>query len=169
MCDRIAMYGRISFLRDTKQVGDIAEARVIAALVEAGFQLLLPFGENRRYDVAIDFEGKLYRVQVKSGRVRRGTVEFNCYSSHTHRGGTSCRRYLGEIDFFGVYCAQLSTTYLVPVEDVGSRGYLRIRACRNAQQKNIRWAEPYQIPGDGTNIVGPRAVSGVSFVGVLPP
>ncbi|MBV8639106.1 MAG: hypothetical protein JO322_13595 [Candidatus Eremiobacteraeota bacterium] len=92
------MYGRISFLRDTKRVRDIAEARVIAALVEAEFQLLLPFGENHRYDIAIDLEGRFYRVQVKSGRVRRGVIEFNCYSSHTHRGGTSCRRYVGGVE-----------------------------------------------------------------------
>jgi hypothetical protein len=169
MCDRIFMYGRISFLRNTKRVDDISEARVIAALVEAGFQLLLPFGENHRYDIAIDFEGKFYRVQVKSGRVRGGVVEFNCYSSHTHRGGSSCRRYIGEIDFFGVYCAQLGKTYLVPLEDVGSSGSLRIKPCENSQKKKIRWAEPYVIPGPGTKLVGPRPVGGVSLGGLLPP
>jgi hypothetical protein len=130
--------------------------------------LLLPFGENHRYDIAIDLEGRFYRVQVKSGRVRRGVVEFNCFSSHTHRGGTSCRRYIGETDFFGVYCAQLNATYLVPVEDVGVKGSLRFKACENAQRKKIRWGEPYLIPGPGTRLVGAQAASGVSFRGLLP-
>lgn len=163
------MFGRVSFLRDTKRVGDIAEARVIAALVEAGFKLLLPFGENHRYDIAIDVEGSFHRIQVKSGRVRRGVVLFNCYSSHFHRGGTSCRSYAGEVDFFGVYCAQLQTTYLVPIEHVRLSGCLRIEPCENAQLKKIRWAEPYRIPGPGTKLVGAGTASGVSLEGLLPP
>src|ERR1035437_5858460 len=40
--------------RDTKRVGDISEAQVITAFTKLGFHVLLPFGENHRYDLVGD-------------------------------------------------------------------------------------------------------------------
>ena len=163
------MYGRISFLRDTKRIGDIAEMRVMCALVKAGFRVLIPFGENQRYDAAIEYEGMFYRVQIKAGRIRNGALQFNGYSSHYHRNGMSNRRYAGEIDFFGVWCAENASAYLIPVGDIGVCGCFRVEPSRNAQHKKVRWAEPYRIPGPGTKVVGGSGVGGVSLPGLFPP
>ena len=78
--------------------------RVMLALVAAGYRVAIPFGEDQRYDLIIEKDNVLSRVQVKTGRLRKGVVMFNCSSSHAHRGGVACRVYTGEIEYFGVYC-----------------------------------------------------------------
>ena len=93
--------------RDTKRVGDISEAAVALALLEAGYRVCVPFGENNRFDLVIERDNVLSRVQVKTGRVRIGSIIFNCFRSHTHRGGASARRYVREVEYFGVYCPEL--------------------------------------------------------------
>ena len=95
-------------------VGDLSEVMVIAALCRNGYVVSLPLGENHRYDLIADKDGVLSRVQVKTGRFRRGAVTFNCCSSHAHRKAPSCRSYHGEVESFGVYCKELEACYLVP-------------------------------------------------------
>jgi len=164
------MYGRISFLRNTKLIGDISEIKIAAALVEAGYRVFFPFGENHRYDLlAEDESGSFHRIQVKTGRLRSGVIVFRCYSVHETPKGLIMQRYAGQIDYFGIYCPENRQCYLVPVQHVGSNGYLRIQPCENAQRKKIRWAETYLIPSRGTEAVGGGAISGVSLGGLLPP
>lgn len=132
--------------RDTKTIGDRSEVEVMAALIHAGYLVSIPFGENHRYDLIAEKENRLYRVQVKTGRLRNGAIAFNCYSSHSHRNGTSCRSYAGEVDYFGVYCPQVASVYLVPIEDAATvSGRLRLVAPKNGQGKRIRWALPYLV------------------------
>jgi hypothetical protein len=54
-----------------KLVGDRTTLAVIAGLRSAGYDVLLPFGENTRYDLVIDDDGRLSRVQCRiKGRLR---------------------------------------------------------------------------------------------------
>jgi len=46
----------------TKDIGNISEVMVLAALTRTGCSVLRPFGDNLRYDLAIDDGGKLIRV-----------------------------------------------------------------------------------------------------------
>jgi PD-(D/E)XK endonuclease len=136
--------------RNTKRVGDISELRVMCDLVEAGYLVSIPFGENHRYDLIIEKDFVLSRVQVKTGRLRKGVVLFNCYSSHTHRGGAATRMYTGEVEFFGVYCPDTDCTYLLPLSEMPvQQGMLRVAPPRNGQIKGLRWARNY-ILGKGS-------------------
>jgi PD-(D/E)XK endonuclease len=51
---------------DTKAAGDITEAVVLAEFLRAGFPVLLPFGDNRRYDLVVEAGGRFLRVQCKT-------------------------------------------------------------------------------------------------------
>ena len=131
--------------RNTKRVGDISEARVIAALIEAGFLVSKPFGENARYDLIADDGERLHRVQVKTGRVRGGVIVFNCYSSHAHRRG-GMQPYFGQIDYLAVYCPQLKKVYLLPEQELtASVAHLRLSPTRNNMAKMIRWASTFEL------------------------
>jgi hypothetical protein len=135
-------------MRDTSSIGEVSRWQIIAALTRRGKQLLLPIGDHLRYDLAIDDEGRLLRVQCKTGRLRNGVVSFLPCSidSRSKRGGCVCRSYRGEIELFGVYCPQNRKCYLVPVEDVPQFGcHLRIAPPRNGQKTRIHWAEDYEI------------------------
>lgn len=51
---------------DTKLKSDIAESAVITELLKRGFRVLKPIGDRLPYDLALDLNGKLLRIQVKS-------------------------------------------------------------------------------------------------------
>jgi hypothetical protein len=123
----------------------LAEAVVLAALVQAGKQVPIPWGESR-YDLVIDEGGRFLRVQVKCGWLKHGAVCFNTASLAYHIGG-GARPYSGEIDLFAVYCPQTGRVYLVPIEDVptGRQASLRVDPSGNGQAKGIRWAREYEL------------------------
>ena len=67
-----------------KAVGDRSTLAVMLALQRAGYVVLLPFGENTRYDLVIENGTSFARVQCKTGRLRSGAVRFAACSSYAH-------------------------------------------------------------------------------------
>jgi hypothetical protein len=65
-------------------IGDRSTLAVMIALGGAGYRFLVPMGENTRYDLVIDDQGRFSRVQCKTGRLRRGAVRFNACSFYGH-------------------------------------------------------------------------------------
>jgi hypothetical protein len=139
---------------------------IMTALLEASWAVLLPFGENTRYDLVIDDGVVLARVQCKTGRLRHGGIRFGAWSSYAHHPNPKMvtRDYLGEIDYFAVYCPDTGGVDLVPVEDapVRSKGTLRVSAARNGQKRRIRTAADYEI---GHVLLRPTAGPGASAGG----
>jgi hypothetical protein len=153
-----------------KAKGDRTTLAVMLALQDAGFAILVPFGENTRYDLVID-EGRTFsRIQCKTGRLRDGTVLFNtcsCYGHHLNPR-TSRRDYRGEIDYFAVHCPETGWVYLVPIEVIPnkSHGSLRVDPPLNNQRRYVRWAADFQLvrvslakPGEPAT-AGPGATLG---------
>jgi hypothetical protein len=129
---------------DTHRVGDTAESAVLHALTAAGFCALIPFGSGLPFDLAAAApDGRIFRLQVKSGRVRNGCVIFNSCSTDHGRGRLD---YRGRADFIAVYVATLDQVFLVPVDDCPSYvGVLRLSPTRNNQRKRVRLAEDYTL------------------------
>src|ERR1039458_614405 len=50
------------------QKGAAAEAAITAAVIQLGLTVLRPLCEGRRYDLVVDLEPRLLRVQCKLGR-----------------------------------------------------------------------------------------------------
>jgi hypothetical protein len=132
-----------------KAVGDRTTLAAMLALYQAGYDVLLPFGENIRYDLAIDDGSRVARVQCKTGRLRRGAVRFAVCSSYAHHPKPSSRRrdYRGEIDYFCVHCPDTGGVYLVPIDDlpVRTEAALRVDPTRNGQRSGIRSAHAYEV------------------------
>jgi hypothetical protein len=130
---------------NTKDIGNISEAMILAALVRAGRAVLRPFGDNLRYDLAVDDGGKLVRIQCKTGRIVRDAIEFPTSSSQIHRG-KGRQPYHKQADYFGIYCAVTGKCYLISVADVGNGSCrLRIRPTTNGQVCKVRYACDYEI------------------------
>ena len=119
------------------------------ALQMLGRPILMPFGENTRYDLVIDENHRLMRVQCKTGRLRDGAIRFaTCSAYGHHREPRHARRdYRGEIDYFAVYCPETSGVYLVPIDAVPptTQGCLRVTPPRNNQSSRIRMPCDYEI------------------------
>jgi hypothetical protein len=132
-----------------KAIGDKTTLAVMAALRAAGLSILIPFGENTRYDLVVDDGVCLSRVQCKTGRLRGGVVRFRTCSSYAHHPNPKKLRrdYEGQVDYFGVHCPETDGVYLVPIEHLEAKNVacLRVEPTRNGQRKRIRPASLYEI------------------------
>jgi hypothetical protein len=132
-----------------KTVGDRTTLAIMAALHDVGYDVLMPFGENTRYDLVIDDGRDLKRIQRKTGRLYGGAVVFNTCSYYAHHLNpkVTSRDYIGQIDAFAVHCRATGGVYLVPIDDVPNRrtGALRVDPPRNNQRRRVRLATDYEI------------------------
>jgi hypothetical protein len=132
-----------------KLTGDKTTLAVALALVDAGYDVSLPFGENCRYDLVADRDGTLARIQCKTGRLRDGAILFATASTYGHLPSPreARRAYRGQIDYFGVYCPGTAGVYLVPIDAVptSSGAHLRVTSPRNGQRRRIRFAEEFRV------------------------
>ena len=151
-----------------KRIGDRSTLAVMLALHDAGFDLLLPFGENTRYDLVVVLDSRLVRVQCKTGRLRNGAVFFAPCSAYGHHRNPQVHRrdYADQIDYFAVYCPETGGVYFIPIEDVpsNSSAALRVTPALNGQAKKIRLASTYEVAsvtvGSGGASSGPAAWPG---------
>ncbi|HTC72851.1 MAG TPA: group I intron-associated PD-(D/E)XK endonuclease [Solirubrobacteraceae bacterium] len=56
------------------QKGAVAEAGITSMVIQLGLTVLRPLREGRRYDLAIDLEPELLRVQCKLARPNAGVL-----------------------------------------------------------------------------------------------
>ena len=127
----------------TKQKGDVSESQVLAHLIQQGYTVLIPFGENQRYDLVVEDEfNEFVRIQVKTGRIRNGSIRFATCSTDRHR--RTRRGYKEDVDLFYVYCPDNDSIYRVPTNKVPEReASLRIDPLKNGRIKDIRWAKDF--------------------------
>ena len=128
----------------TREKGNLSEARILAAFVAAGYLVSVPFGSGHKYDFVIDDSTHLFRVQCKTGRVKNGALIFNAYSQSGN--GSVKMSYRGLADLFAVLNPNNDKVYLLPVNDVGvSDVSLRLAPTLNRQTQGVRWAELYLL------------------------
>ncbi len=136
--------------RHTDKTGDISEAAIITRLLQSGYIVLTPYGKNHRYDLVIeDADGQFWRIQCKTGWIgeEQTVITFATASSYNHTAKQKgWRSYKGQIEYFAVYVERLGKVYLVPVEAVGAaKAMLRLSPTKNKQEKNVRWAQDYEL------------------------
>lgn len=102
---------------NSKTVGELTEAKVLVKLLSMGYVCSKPFGDNARYDLIADDGETLYRVQIKTGRVREGCVMFNTSSSSRYVN----KDYRGQIDWFVVYVPETDKFYVIPEQEAPQR------------------------------------------------
>lgn len=131
--------------KNTKTVGEISEARVLATLAEAGYRVLLPWGDNQPYDLVVDDNGRFIRIQVKTGRIENGVITAHGTSQSTY---VRHRYTAEEIDCIAVYEAVQKEVYVVPINQCGVHLTLRIDPPRNNQVNKIVWARDFLFTGE---------------------
>jgi hypothetical protein len=103
---------------DTKLKADIAESAVITELLKRSFRVLRPVGDRLPYDLALDLDGKLLRVQVKCAWFDDSAKS---YSVDVRRTKTNRRHMLrerydeGDFDFAIIYLVDLHVFYVMPI------------------------------------------------------
>jgi hypothetical protein len=112
---------------NTKQIGDTSEAMILAALIKRGYTVSIPFGDNDPYDLVVETDRGLHRVQVKTGWLEDDCLRFKTGSQTTTDGTRHVEGYHDEIESFAVRCKDTDSLYWVPIEAAGRKNtYLRI-------------------------------------------
>jgi hypothetical protein len=130
------------------QKGAAAEAAITAVAIQLGLTVLRPLCEGRRYDLVIDLEPHLLRVQCKLARCLSGVLSVNLQTSrYTPSGYVTTSYTADEIDAIAAYSPELHRCFLIPIGDASSRRafHLRLDPTRNNQAQGIKWARDYEF------------------------
>jgi hypothetical protein len=130
------------------QKGAAAEAAITAAVIQLGLTVLRPLCEGRRYDLIVDLEPELLRVQCKLARRTGGVLAIGLQTSRcTPRGYVRTSYSSAEIDAIGAYSPELGKCYLLPMSAISARQslYLRLEPTGNNQAEGITWARDHEL------------------------
>jgi hypothetical protein len=117
-------------------------------VIQLGLTVLRPLCEGRRYDLIIDLEPALLRVQCKLARRTGGVLAIGLQTSRcTPRGYVRTSYSAAEIDAIGAYSPELRRCYLLPMAVISARLslYLRLEPTGNNQAEGITWARDHEL------------------------
>lgn len=118
----------------TQQKGITTEMFVASHLLQMGYNVSQPFCQDSKYDLIVDVNNHLYRLQVKTSRLlSENTIVFNCRST-TKNSQTNKSRYYqeSEIDYFATYWN--NEVFLVPVSECSSEKRLHLTPVKQSNQ-----------------------------------
>jgi hypothetical protein len=116
--------------------------------IELGLTVLRPLCEGRRYDLVIDLEPELLRVQCKRARHHAGVLSVGLQTCrYTPSGYVRTCYTAAEVDTIAAYSPELHRGFLIPIEEASGRRsiHLRLDATRNNQAEGIKWARDYEF------------------------
>lgn len=115
---------------NSKDKGNIGEALALAEFIKYGIAVSIPYGDNARYDLVADFNGKLNKIQVKYCNQKiseNNSIVCPCASSINHTTNKHYTTYKNDIDYFVFYLAEWDKLLLVPIEKIGSKKSIMFR------------------------------------------
>lgn len=123
----------------TQKKGAITELQVASYLLGLGYTVSSPFNPDSKYDLIVDINHTLLRLQVKTSRESTSTkdsIVFNCRSTTKNVSYCKQRRYSKEeIDYFATYWN--NKVYLIPVEYCSSEKTLHLLPVKSSTQAYI--------------------------------
>jgi hypothetical protein len=134
-----------------KTKGDLAELKVATDLLERGYRIAIPYGEDHDFDLILCRDDRLERVQVKYTASDASVIAVKCYSHSLTNGRVrQTKRYTqASIEWLAVYDATSDRCFYIPATELGTGRsilHLRLTTARNGQRRGIRFAEEYIAP-----------------------
>ena len=121
---------------NNKTKGEFSEARALYEFQKYNIPVAIPWGDNQRYDMIAEFNGKLNKIQVKtSNEEENGSIKCYCRSSKNHTTNKKCDTYQGEIDYFVFYNQTYDKIAIVPMEEIGDKKVISLRIMETKMDK----------------------------------
>ena len=118
--------------KDTIRQGEISEQIFSTkCFVEHGFMVSSPRG-TADYDVIVDVNGALKKVQVKSSNKGNGNVNI-CKGSNGQKGSKKYPYPMNSVDFFAVHDKVNDSWYIIPRTVTGNVQNLRLSMKRKGK------------------------------------
>jgi PD-(D/E)XK endonuclease len=138
----------VSFPVSRKGKGDLAELKVACDLVERGYQIAIPYGEDWDFDLILLRHRRLERVQIKYASAKGGVIPVRCRSHSLTNGKVRrTKHYTAElIDWLAVYDRSTDRCFYVHASELRpgmSVLHLRLDRPANNQSTGVRYAEDY--------------------------
>ena len=126
---------------DTKLKSDIAESVVSTELLKRGFHVLCPIGDRLPYDLCIDRNGKLIRLQVKRAWLRKRVYIVDSRRTKTNRRRMVRSRYrTSDFDYAVLYIQDHDIFYIMPNKEFCSYRSEITLSENNSRQRRPRSA-----------------------------
>ena len=108
---------------NSKRVGNIGEACILAEFVKMQIPVYIPFGDLEKSDLIAEFNGKLNKIQIKTcEKFENNQFEVSLKSSTLRHGKDYYHTYdESEIDYFAVYNVPTQTALLLPISEFSGR------------------------------------------------
>jgi PD-(D/E)XK endonuclease len=134
-----------------KTKGDLAELKVASDLLQRGYRIAIPYGEDHDFDLILCRDDSLERVQVKYTESDGRVVYVRCRSSSLTKGKVRrIKHYTARtIEWIAVYDKTTDRCYYLSADELGNgRDLLTLRLVPtgNNQRQGIRYAEEYTEP-----------------------
>lgn len=136
---------------DTKLKGDIAEQATILFALNKGWGVLTPIGDRLPYDLVIDNNGRLIRIQVKSAwfdEAKRNWVVDNRRTQTNRRSMVRSPYQDKDFDFAILYISDLQVFYVMPstvFNSYGSEIHLVEDDKRQRKPKSAQFREAWSL------------------------
>lgn len=132
-------------MSNPKEVGEKTEAAILNRFIQKGIPVSIPWGNNQRYDMIIEVDGKLLKAQCKTGNYKNGVITF---ATSSKSGGKLRKDYSGQIDCFLIYCSALEKVYKVDIGSAPNKNAMTLRVDsfkKFAPKSTINWAKDYEV------------------------
>lgn len=127
---------------NTKQIGNIGEAKVLAKFLELGYAVYLPFGDNEKADLVVDLNGSLKKIQIKTTNTTVDgyyIIDFRNCKNHKCCPNSNQKYTAEEIDYFATYCIERDTICLFDIKKMSNATIrLRYEPSKNGQIEGIK-------------------------------
>lgn len=107
----------------SKKQGNVGVARAVYEYVRRGYTVSLPTSDSEKYDLIVDIDGTLFKVQVKTSRCKIG----NRYQVNLATSGGNTKEYTvrkrRRNDYDILFCLiETGECWSIPVEALGAAG-----------------------------------------------
>ncbi len=111
----------------TKQKGDLALGKAISHFLGLGYEVCLPIGDKRDYDLIVENDGVISRVQVKyAGLYKNGQCKVGLRITGGNQSYHYAKKYHDNaFDTLYVYTAK-GSSYIIPWKEVIARNEMSI-------------------------------------------
>ena len=114
--------------KNSKKQGDVGLGKAIGWLSEQGFTVSLPLTDSQDYDLIVDIEDKLNRVQVKttSYKTQHGVFSINLSVKGGNRSYNTIKTFDNtKVEYVFVLTSE-KDIYFIPSEKIKSKNCLNI-------------------------------------------
>jgi PD-(D/E)XK nuclease superfamily protein len=142
-----------------KMKGDLAELKVATDLIERGYKIAIPYGEDSDFDLIFSRgDAGLERVQVKYTKSNGEFILIRCRSHALTNGKIKRTKHYtaATIDWLAVYDRTTDRCYYLPATELGegrTELVLRLTPPKNNQRARIRYAVDYMDPEPSSQTV----------------